>query len=325
MVSETHELILQPGLVLSQEFFDYPAMQESSKNWLYLAKYRFGTGKFYGCHDGIQLHNLQFGHADRHEGVFFEGTSPKDCLTIAVVQKSTGKTCINQLKMEATDIIIIDDTKPYCFSSSHRTILAIVSISKSLLMKHAPRLLNATDKKFTDKNNILSNTIENEWRRILEEPNLCNNADELKEMENKIIEAVKFSLEGQTGEDCHLTEGEETAFKIRSFLLNSLEETMSIQSIVEQFKISDKTLESSFKSLFGITPKRFINLLKLNHAHEDLQLADALTTNVSDIASKWGFSNFGRFSKDYKALFGVLPSETLKLTPIPSSMNQAIH
>jgi len=105
-----------------------------------------------------------------------------------------------------------------------------------------------------------------------------------------------------------------TALEVRSFLLNSLEETMSIQSIVEQFRTSDKTLENSFKSLFGITPKHFMNLLKLNKAHEDLHHADALTTNVSDIAIKWGFSHFGRFAKEYKALFEVLPSETLNLT-----------
>jgi len=89
---------------------------------------------------------------------------------------------------------------------------------------------------------------------------------------------------------------------------------MTIQSIVEQFKTTDKTLQSSFKSLFGITPKHFMNLFKLNHTHEVLQLADTQTTNVSDIAEKWGFSHFGRFSKEYKLLFGVLPSETLKIS-----------
>jgi len=313
-VPETHKLTFQPGLIVNQEFFDYPAMQESAKNWLFISKYRFDTGKFYGHHDGVQLNNLQFGHADRHEGMMFEGLSPKDCLTIAILQKSTGCVCVNDLKMEAGDVIIIDDSKPYDFSSSHHTIMAIISISKTLVATDFPWILDTTDKIFKDKDNILSDTIENEWRRVLEEPNLFNNDDDLKVMENKIIKAIKCSFEGQTGERCHLTEGEKTALEVRSFLLNSLEETMSIQSIVEQFKTSDKTLQSSFKSLFGITPKRFINLLKLNKAHENLHHADALTTNVSDIAAKWGFSHFGRFAKEYNALFEVLPSETLNLT-----------
>jgi len=310
-MTKAHELLFQPGLIVNQEFFDYPAMQESAKNWLYLSKYRFGSGKFYGCHDGVQLNNLQFGHGHRNEGMMFEGLSPKDCLTIAILQKSTGCVCINDLKMEAGDVIMIDDSKPYDFSSSHHTILAIISISKTHVAADIPWIYYATDKKFKDKDNILSDTIENEWKRVIEEPNLFDNAHELHIMEQKIIMAIKYAFIGQTGDIGHLTEGEKTALEVRSFLLNSLEESMTIQSITEQFDVSNKTLESSFKSLFGITPKRFMNLLKLNKAHEDLHLANTQTTNVSDIATKWGFSHFGRFSKDYQLLFGLLPSDTL--------------
>jgi AraC-like DNA-binding protein len=313
-VAERHESVFQPGLIVNQEFFDYPAMQESAKNWLFLSKYRFGTGTFYGRHDGIQLNNLQFGHAVRDEGMMFSGLSPNDCLSIVILQKSAGYVCFNDLKMETGDIIIIDDSQPYDFSSSHPTVLAVLSITKALVATESPWLLDTTDKIFKYKNNILSDTIENEWRRALEEPDVFNNTDEVKETEGRIVKAINCSFEGQTGETCHLTEGEKTALEVRSFLLNSLEETMSVKSIVEQFNLSEKTLQNSFKSLFGITPKRFMKILKLNKAHEDLLHADALTTNVSDIAIKWGFCNFGRFSKEYKALFQVLPSERLNLT-----------
>lgn len=316
-MKDGHELILQPGLIVNQEFFDYPDMQASAKNWLFFTKFRLGTGAFYGCHDGVQLNHLQFGHADRHEGMMFEGISPKDCITIAILQKNNGRLYVNRFKMEVGDIIVIDDSQPYDFVSSQRTQLAIVSICKSLLAKEIPWILLATDKKFKDKNHILSDTIENEWSRILDEPNLFADANEIGVIEKKIVKAIKNSLLEQTAKKCDLTEGEKTAIKVKSFLLNSLEETMTIQSITDQFQVSDKTLETSFKSLFGITPKHFINLLKLNHAHEDLQLSDTQIVNVSDIATKWGFSHFGRFAKEYKALFGVLPSETLNLTPIP--------
>jgi len=311
---ETHELTLQPGLIVNQEFFDYPAMQESAKNWLFLARYRFGTGEFYGRHDGIQLHNMQFGHADRHEGMMFQGVSPKDCLTIAILQKNGGCVCINNLKMDTGDVIIIDNSKPYDFCSSHHTVMAIVSISKSLLVKSAPWLLDATDKNFKDKNSILSNTIESEWQSVLDNPNISQSNDRLKILKEKIVDAIKNTFEGQTGEASHLTKGEQTALKVKSFLLDSSDEDITIESLLKQFGISYKTLENSFKSLFGITPKHFLILLKLNHAHEDLLLSELETTNISDIAIKWGFSHFGRFSEQYKALFGVLPSETLNRT-----------
>jgi len=312
-MSETQEQLFQPGLIVDEEFSDYSLMQSSAKNWLFFTKYRFGSGKFYGRHSGVQLNHLQFGHAERHEGMMYKGLSPKDCITIALLQKNRGQVCVNRLKMEVGDLIVIDDSKPYDFVSSHHTLMSIISIHKSLIATQIPFILSATDKKFKDHNSILSKVIESKWKASLETPCLLDNAHEIKKMERTILEAVRQSLTGQTGESSHLTKGEETAFEIKSYLLDSLEETMSIHSIAEKFELSEKTIENSFKSLFGITPKHFIMLLKLNHAHKDLQRANTQTANVSDVAIKWGFSHFGRFSSDYKSLFGIHPSQTLKL------------
>jgi AraC-like DNA-binding protein len=313
---EIPDTIFEPGLIVDQEFFDYLTMQESAKNWSYFSKYRFGKGRFYGRHDGLQLNNLQFGHADRHEGAMAEGMSPKDCLTIGILQKNDGYVCVNGMKMQQGDIIIIDDSKPYDFSSSDKSIFAIISIYKSIIQKEIPHILSATDRLFHDKEDVLSKTIEEEWVRVKETPEVFKERDEIKKTEEKIVNAIKYSLSGQTGREVHLTEGEKTALEVKRFLLDSLEETMTIQDIVEQFNISDKTLQNSFKSLFGFTPKHFMILLKLNRAHEDLKVSDAQTTNVSDIAIKWGFSHFGRFAKEYQELFGTLPSETLHQTPV---------
>ncbi len=51
-----------------------------------------------------------------------------------------------------------------------------------------------------------------------------------------------------------------------------------------------------------------MELLKLNHAHTDLQSSTTEDMKVSAVAMKWGFSHFGRFSESY---IGNFPSETL--------------
>lgn len=313
---EERKLLFQPGLVVNQEFFDYAEMQESAKNWSYILKYRLGTGPFYGHHNGVQLNNLQFGHSDCHEGLIYEGFSPKDCLTIGLLQKSNGTLIVNNQKMKAEDIIIIDDSKPFDFISSHRTVFTLVSIHKTLIEKEIPWLLDGIDKKFKDKDNIFSDTVEKEWSRVLDKENLSDTPDKIDTIEKKIINAIKSSFEGQSGEKSHLTKGELTAMEVKLFLRDSIDEDITIQSITRQFNVSYQTLETSFKSLFGMTPKHFISLLKLNEAHKDLKINNSQTTNVSDIAYKWGFSHLGRFSQDHKSLFGILPSEVLRQTPI---------
>ena len=159
-MSETQEQLFQPGLIVDEEFSDYSVMQSSAKNWLFFTKYRFGSGKFYGRHSGVQLNHLQFGHAERHEGMMYKGLSPKDCITIALLQKNRGQVCVNRLKMEVGDLIVIDDSKPYDFVSSHHTLMSIISIHKSLIATQIPFILSATDKKFKDHNSILSKVIE---------------------------------------------------------------------------------------------------------------------------------------------------------------------
>ena len=313
-MEELHEFILESGLIVNEEFFDYFAMKASAKNWLYLAKYRFGTGGFYGAHRGVQLHDLQFSYSIRNEGMMYEGIAPKECITLGILQKSEGTVLVNDLKIMTGDMIIIDDTKPYTMSTSQSSTFEIVSISKARVSKEYPWLLDFTDKVFTDPDQLLSNIIDKKWKEALSVTDLTKNHALIENMEKEIVSVIGTALIDQTGETSQLTKGERTALEVKTFLLENIEEDTRIQEIVEQFGVSDKTLETSFKSLFGFTPKHFIAILKLNKAHEELSNEHTDDFNVSDIAIKWGFTHFGRFSKNYKALFGNFPSETLNQT-----------
>jgi len=78
---------------------------------------------------------------------------------------------------------------------------------------------------------------------------------------------------------------------------------------------SQRTLEHSFRALLGVTPAVYLRRHRLNGARHDLARADAGWTTVTRIALNWGFSHPGRFSASYLALFGELPSQTLKKSP----------
>jgi len=63
--------------------------------------------------------------------------------------------------------------------------------------------------------------------------------------------------------------------------------------------------------VLGISPKRYLRLVRLNGVRRDLKSrAHEARVKVQDVAARWGFSHMGHFSQDYKALFGELPSET---------------
>jgi AraC-like DNA-binding protein len=51
--------------------------------------------------------------------------------------------------------------------------------------------------------------------------------------------------------------------------------------------------------------------MRLNGAYQDLRTSKS-KNKVSEVAIDWGFNHLGRFAKQYKRMFGKLPSETFR-------------
>jgi AraC family ethanolamine operon transcriptional activator len=98
-----------------------------------------------------------------------------------------------------------------------------------------------------------------------------------------------------------------------------------VAELAEAAGVSQRTLEHSFRTWLGITPKRYLILSRLNRAHVELFEVRPNTARVKDIATRWGFRDLGRFAASYKQLFGEHPSVTLKQYPTshPTSLQDA--
>lgn len=68
-----------------------------------------------------------------------------------------------------------------------------------------------------------------------------------------------------------------------------------------------RTLQAAFVDVLGIGPSRYLRALRLNRVRADLKRDGS---SVSEVAVRWGFWHLGRFSADYRAMFGELPSQT---------------
>jgi AraC family ethanolamine operon transcriptional activator len=133
-------------------------------------------------------------------------------------------------------------------------------------------------------------------------------------MEEEILTLIKSLINAQTPIVSKLTKGEEKSLLIRDQVYRHMDGKINIASLAEQHNISEKTLQNSFKSLFGFTPNLFLRQMKLNLVHYELKVNNAHDITVSGVARKWGFTHMGRFSHYYTQLFGENPSETLKKT-----------
>ena len=80
--------------------------------------------------------------------------------------------------------------------------------------------------------------------------------------------------------------------------------------------VSERTLRTVFNECLGMGPARYLQLRQLHELRRRLRDADADTGNVTDLMADCGVGEFGRCAQRYRALFGELPSQTLRKSRI---------
>jgi AraC-like DNA-binding protein len=85
---------------------------------------------------------------------------------------------------------------------------------------------------------------------------------------------------------------------------------ITIEELASQTNTSIRALYAAFKKSRGYSPMRYAKTVRLQRAKQMLMEPDQ-RTSVSLVAFKCGFGNLGHFARDFREMFGELPSETV--------------
>jgi AraC-like DNA-binding protein len=85
----------------------------------------------------------------------------------------------------------------------------------------------------------------------------------------------------------------------------------TVGDLARQAGLSTRALQYGFATRTGLSPMAYLRQVRLQRADADLRAADAADRGVAGIASRWGFTNFGRFAAAYRARYGRTPSQAL--------------
>jgi AraC family ethanolamine operon transcriptional activator len=85
-----------------------------------------------------------------------------------------------------------------------------------------------------------------------------------------------------------------------------------VRALCERSGASERTLRHAFQQRFGVSPRTYLQALRLNGARHELRTAEPSAETVTRVAQRWGFTNSGDFAAAYARIFGEWPSDTLQ-------------
>lgn len=127
--------------------------------------------------------------------------------------------------------------------------------------------------------------------------------------ERAILEAATAAIADTDVADGFVSSPIKLVRRTQEFLENAGSEPVHISTLTTALRTSRRSLQRAFDEVFSVSPATYLRRRRLCRAQ--ILLKQRTDVTVADVAFLQGFSDFGRFSGYYRALFGEYPSETL--------------
>lgn len=87
---------------------------------------------------------------------------------------------------------------------------------------------------------------------------------------------------------------------------------LSMTDVSRAVGASLRSLQLGFKRHVSLTPRQYLERARLDRVHQELRVGTPETTTVTVAATRWGFTNLGRFAASYRTTYQETPSATLR-------------
>ena len=133
-------------------------------------------------------------------------------------------------------------------------------------------------------------------------PEIITHPEAAWSLEQALIEAmVRCLAEGELGEDrSALRYHALIMHRFRRAVEENPDQPLYIPELCKSIGVSDRTLRACCQEQLGMSPKRHLLLRRMHLARRALRQSAPTATTVTEIATRYGFWEFGRFAREYK-------------------------
>ena len=94
----------------------------------------------------------------------------------------------------------------------------------------------------------------------------------------------------------------------------NLDKPARIPELSRAVGVEPRQLRRACRAILGMTPVSYLQTQRLSEVRRTLSTQDGAASTITEVASRFGFHELGRFAATYRAAFGEHPSETRQKT-----------
>ena len=138
---------------------------------------------------------------------------------------------------------------------------------------------------------------------------LASSSDYIRDMRinGKLNDLLTLLMESSWHREAHTNAPKKMEIsRVKSFLDEHYEEKLSLESVASHFFIDKHYLARLFKEQYGVTLVTYLQQVRITHAKRMLRFTDK---SIEEIGLEYGIGELNYFSRVFKKLEGVSPSE----------------
>jgi AraC-like DNA-binding protein len=270
----------------------------------------------------VDLQQLQIGGASTYAG---DGTP--NTLTLGIPMTDAGRIRIDGLELLDNSLIYIKRDQPFTFGARQTTRWAGVTV----------HLQDERHREMFDAEQVMASLgPQTRAESRLEHLNYLrqlvsrigsgdastdfSDAAAASSAEEDVLTAVLRTIEtSSTTPERHIGRPQVPRSRVIARTLALIEakqgQPLLIDDLCQGTAVSERTLRNVFHEYFGVGPMRLLKVRQLLEIRRALLMTEPGQDTVARIAARFGVWDFSLFARNYKALYGESPSESLRKPP----------
>lgn len=269
----------------------------------------------------VVMQQMQIGGA-----ATFVGDGRDNALTIGIPAAQPRRIRIDGHPLEDNSFILVKEDQPFTFAAKQSTLWAGITLPADHEAL-SPELLSTLNSRAEDTPSatLTQAHIEHVARAKTLVGRLCSEdgtvafldaaaaraaEEEIVLVGTQLLEASSRAMPRRIGRPQFSRE--RVIGRALAFIEGHRGEPLLIHDLCNATQVSERTLRTIFQEHFGVGPMRLLKVRQLREIRCALTSPEASDHTVTKIAARFGVWDYSLFARNYKALYGETPLETLR-------------